>query len=366
MSSNTVKLGDVVRPVSDTYKFEPNQEVIFLNTSDILNGKFLHTDYSKADKLPGQAKKKIQTDDILFSEIRPANKRFAYVDITDTSDYVVSTKLMVLRAKEGFFPKFVYHWITSNEQLKQLQTIAESRSGTFPQITFDTIKHLLINKFDYKTQEDISNFIDAVDKKIELNQKMNETFEQIGLTLFKKYFVDNPDKSNWKKRTLGEFFPIRTGKKDANYSIPDGKYPFFTCSQNTLKAPDYSFEGDALLLAGNGDFNLKYYRGKFEAYQRTYVLIPENNNLVGLLYFLMTYFLSEITGGSRGSVIKFLTKGMIEDYKISLPDDDLLVEQAKVFNQLTINIEKNNEEIETLSSIRNALLPKLFSGEITV
>ena len=72
--------------------------MIFFNTSDILNGEFLHTNYSLVDEMPGQAKKKIQKGDILYSEIRPANKRFALVRV-NAEDYVVSTKLMVPKKK---------------------------------------------------------------------------------------------------------------------------------------------------------------------------------------------------------------------------------------------------------------------------
>jgi len=213
-------------------------------------------------------------------------------------------------------------------------------------------------------REKILNQMDPLDEKIELNRKMNKTLEQIGQALFRHYFIDNPKAEGWERRELGEFFPIKTGKKDANYSSADGDYPFFTCSQSILKAPDYSFDGHALLLAGNGEFNLKLYRGKFEAYQRTYVLIPEREELLGVLYFLMKLKLPEITGGSRGSVIKFITKGMIENYKFPLPNDIELVKMAKIFNQITINIEENVQEIQTLTSLRDSLLPRLMNRKV--
>ena len=132
------KLGEIVQSISDTYKFVDNEKVVFLNTSDILNGKFLNDCLVSAATLPEQAKKKIQKGDILFSEIRPANKRFAIVDF-EISNYVVSTKLMVLRCNEQIYNKFLYIYLTSYEVLEYLQMIAEDRSGTFPQITFDNI-----------------------------------------------------------------------------------------------------------------------------------------------------------------------------------------------------------------------------------
>ena len=82
------KLGEVLKSISDTYKFKSNEKVIFLNTSDILDGKILVDSLSDANTLPGQAKKRIQKGDILFSEIRPANRRFALVDF-DCHNYCI-------------------------------------------------------------------------------------------------------------------------------------------------------------------------------------------------------------------------------------------------------------------------------------
>ena len=132
------KISELVDTISKTYPLKTVDEVIFLNTGDIENGHFLHANYSKVDGLPGQAKKTIQKDDILFSEIRPKNKRFAFVGF-DAHSYVVSTKLMVLRAKECIHPLFAYFLLTLDETTNELQRIAELRSGTVPQLTFSEL-----------------------------------------------------------------------------------------------------------------------------------------------------------------------------------------------------------------------------------
>ncbi|MFT6990695.1 MAG: type I restriction enzyme S subunit [Paraglaciecola sp.] len=131
----SLSIHDLVDSVSITYKLKEVDEVIFLNTGDIEDGKLLHKNYSKTEGLPGQAKKSIVKGDILYSEIRPKNKRFALVNI-DCSDYVVSTKLMVLRAKVGIDSLLPYFILTQEKTIQNLQHVAEHRSGTFPQITF--------------------------------------------------------------------------------------------------------------------------------------------------------------------------------------------------------------------------------------
>lgn len=162
--------------------------------------------------------------------------------------------------------------------------------------------------------------------------------------------------------TLGNFFPIITGKKDANVAR-GGQYPFFSCSQGISYTDAYSFEGNAILLAGNGDFNVKTYNGKFEAYQRTYVLIPNNEYRLGFLYYAIKHFLSDITAGDRGSVIKYITKGDIENLNLYMPDDE---SDFELFNQFVSNTAQNNAEIERLTETRDTLLPKLMSGELSV
>jgi len=134
-SENQLTLGELIESVSITHKFQTDK-IIFLNTSDIYKGDVLVNVQVNVSSLPGQAKKSIQRDDILFSEIRPANGRWTYIYF-DAEDYVVSTKLMVLRSKGTLSQAFVYFYLTNSQTVSWLQVLAESRSGTFPQITFD-------------------------------------------------------------------------------------------------------------------------------------------------------------------------------------------------------------------------------------
>jgi type I restriction enzyme, S subunit len=182
------QIGDLVASISETHKFD-KERLIFLNTSDILHGHFLHRKYSAVRDWPGQAKKSIRKDDILFSEIRPSNGRWAYVD-EDADDFVVSTKLMVIRAKtDRVYPKFVYQFLTSSEITDWLQHLAESRSGTFPQITFDQVASLELPLPSLAEQKRIAHILGTLDEKIELNRRMNATLESMARTLFQSWFV---------------------------------------------------------------------------------------------------------------------------------------------------------------------------------
>ena len=107
---------------------------------------------------------------------------------------------------------------------------------------------------------------------------------------------------------LGNYVKIKTGKLDANASSTDGKYPFFTCSKEPLKISTYSYDCECVLVAGNGDLNVKYYSGKFDAYQRTYIIESMDKTFLDVqyLYFFMDKYLETLGSQSIGGVIKYI------------------------------------------------------------
>ena len=115
---------------------------------------------------------------------------------------------------------------------------------------------------------------------------------------------------------LGDCVNIVTGKLNANASSGNGQYKFFTCSHEDLKIDTYSFDCEAIILSGNGEIEVKYYKGKFDAYQRTYVLCP--NKYFFLFLIELKRQISNLKSSSQGSVIKFITKGMIENITINI------------------------------------------------
>lgn len=351
-----VLLSDICSYVNCKTPVEQIQLVDYVSTENLLQNK---GGLSVANKLPSGKVTVFQAGDVLVSNIRPYFKKIWLADRPGgaSNDVLVFRKL-----NDNVYEKYLYY-ILADDRFFAFSTASASGSK-MPRGDKAQIMNYSVKLPPLEAQKKIANILSSLDEKIELNRRMNETLEQLGQALFRHYFVDNPDAKNWKKRSLGEFFPVKTGKKDANFGTKDGKFPFFTCAQTISRAPSYSFDGSAILIAGNGDFNIKYYTGKFEAYQRTYVLILHNEELLGFLYFLMKKDLSLITGGSRGSVIKFITKGMIENYRVELPDDNDLAAFAPIFSELLALISHINEQIQTLAALRDILLPKLISGEI--
>ncbi|MBK6761750.1 MAG: restriction endonuclease subunit S [Ignavibacteria bacterium] len=159
--------------------------MVFINTGDVLEGDFLHSNRSPYDGLPGQAKKSIRADDILFSEIRPANKRYAYVDF-DSCDYVVSTKFMIIRGSKDIHPRLLYRILTAKETLDEFQVQAESRSGTFPQITFDSISHKPIVLPPVEIQAAFNGVVSSIDAQSKVNKQLSFSLAILRDTLLPK------------------------------------------------------------------------------------------------------------------------------------------------------------------------------------
>lgn len=165
-------VGEVCTTISDTYHRYAKM-VTLINTSDVLEGKVLNHVKVPNANLKGQFKKTFQQNDILYSEIRPQNKRFAYVDFPPT-DYIASTKLMVIRAdSDKVSPKYLYYFLKSNATIEELQMLAETRSGTFPQITFTELANLTIPVPPVAIQENIVKTLQCIEDKINCNESIN-------------------------------------------------------------------------------------------------------------------------------------------------------------------------------------------------
>ncbi len=288
--------------------------------------------------------------------------------IDKDNHYVLNQRVAGLRLKaENVDLDFVYNYLKWNEFLGTLRS--KANSGVQVNLTTDAIKNSIIILPPLPEQKAIAEVLSGLDDKIDLLHRQNKTLEDMARALFRRWFLPKgragveEAKKDWEVVKLGDFFPIITGKKDANYSVKDGKYPFFTCAQGILSAPNYSFEGKAILLSGNGDFNVKRYNGKFEAYQRTYVLIPYEEKYFGFLYTLIRFYLDLITGGAQGSVIRFITKGMISDFKFLFPQKNI-ENKLEQMNEIYLKVDSNSSQIRTLENLRDTLLPKLMSGEV--
>ena len=161
---------------------------------------------------------------------------------------------------------------------------------------------------------------------------------------------------------LKELVKIRTGKLDANASDENGDYPFFTCSKNPLRINNYSYDCECVLVAGNGDLNVKYYNGKFDAYQRTYIIetIDSSKLNTRFLFHFMSLYVNELKNQSIGSAIKFIKLGNLQNANIPLyPLEKQLKINSELDNYIKI-IETKQEELNLLNNLIKSRFIEMF------
>lgn len=336
------------------------------NRFDFENTMFVPQEYY--DNL--DPKRKPTSGDVLYSVVGSFG---IPVLVRDAMPFVFQRHIAILRPNEKVLSSFLYYTMLSKGFYEKADAVAVGAAQRT--ISLNALRNIQISLPPVNIQRRIVDTLSAYDDLIENNQKQIKLLEEAAQRLYKEWFIDlrfpghestpivNGLPEGWKAIHLSQIAPILTGKKDANYGTPDGKYPFFTCSQEPIKAPAYSFDCEAVILAGNGDFNVKLFRGKFEAYQRTYVLSPFDSAMLYLLYYAVQESMAELVQGASGSTIKFLTKHMLEDIIILEPTDRI----KQLFNSFC---SKNQKMLEILNGkvglaqeSRDRLLPKLMGEE---
>lgn len=175
-------------------------------------------------------------------------------------------------------------------------------------------------------------------------------------------------KHNWTYKKLGELVNIRTGKLDANAANENGMYPFFTCSREPLRINSYSYDCECVLVAGNGELNVKYYNGKFDAYQRTYIIEKKQEVDYISTYYIYLFFqkyIDVLRRGSIGGIIKYIKLGDLTNALIPIPSLD---EQQAIVRELDdINrlIDLQEEQLREYDRLAQSLFYTTFGDPAT-
>ena len=168
-------------------------------------------------------------------------------------------------------------------------------------------------------------------------------------------------------KKIGSICDVKTGKLDANASDENGIYPFFTCSKEPLRINTYSYDAECVLIAGNGDLNVKYYNGKFDAYQRTYILTIKNGVTdvsMQYLYLFFQLYVETLRKNSIGGVIKYIKLGDITEANIPVPP---LSTQSRIVSELDLLqsiIDKQKAQLKDLDNLAQVLFYDMFGDPV--
>lgn len=380
-------VGEVCSSISDTYREKKNM-VTLINTSDVLEGRVLNHERVPNSNLKGQFKKTFQRDDILYSEIRPQNRRFAYVDFSPI-DYIASTKLMVIRAKKDVVsPKYLYYFLKNSSTVAELQLLAETRSGTFPQITFSEVANLTIPVPPLAVQEVIVQTMQCLEDKTICNEQINDNLEQQAQSYFQELFVDNAD-PEWTTGTISDLGTVVGGstpsKAKPEYYTESGiawitpkdlsnnKSKFVSHGENDITELGLRNSSASIMPEGTVLFSsrapigyIAIAAGEVTTNQGFKSVVPKPEIGTPFVYFFLKNTLPVIEGMASGSTFKEVSGSTMKNVPAVIPDAETLAKFsdfcAPIFAQQRILEEQN----QSLATLRDNLLPKLMSGEIDV
>ena len=304
-------------------------------------------------------------------------------------DYIASTKLMVIRAKKDVVsPKYLYYFLKNTSTVAELQLLAETRSGTFPQITFSEVANLTIPVPSLAVQEVIVQTMQCLEDKITCNEQINDNLEQQAQSYFQELFVDNAD-PEWAIGTISDLGTVVGGstpsKAKPEYYTESGiawitpkdlsinKSKFVSHGENDITELGLKNSSAAIMPEGTVLFSsrapigyIAIAAGEVTTNQGFKSVVPKPEIGTPFVYFFLKNALPVIEGMASGSTFKEVSGSTMKNVPAVIPDAETLAKFsdfcAPIFAQQRILEEQN----QSLATLRDNLLPKLMSGEIDV
>jgi len=321
--------------------------------------------------------------DILFGKLRPYFRKVYKPDF----DGVCSTDILVIRAKNNINPDFLFYLLANYDFIKY---VSSGSTGTrMPRANWNYIKNFKCYIPLKNIQISLVKVLSALDKKIELNNKINILLEQISKSIFKHWFIDFEfPNENGKpyKSSGGEFIDSELGKIPKDWEIKeyksmanifsgkglpkdkrtsDGKYPIYGANGIISYTNDYLFNEELIITGRVGTLG-KIFLVNEKAWISDNVLIsrPKDKILTYFIYLLLKKF--SLSNLNRGSTQPLITKTDIGKLKIAIPTKEVFINFDKIIRSTQKLIYLLNKQNQTLCQIRDALLPKLITGKIRV
>ena len=232
------------------------------------------------------------------------------------------------------------------------------RSGQ-PGINSEEYGKYIFSITSLSEENKIAYFLSLLDKKIELQTKKIEA-----LKLFKKGLVTIlfNNLKVFKKYKLGALCNITTGKLDANAMRENGKYRFYTCAKDYSFIDSYAFDTEALLISGNGAYvgYIHYYKGKFNAYQRTYVLNNFTQNVQFIKCYLEQNLSKRINSEKKEGNTPYIVLSTLSDMIIKIPNKEEQIKISNIINYYNSKIELENKKLVKLYELKKGFMQNMF------
>ena len=384
----TIKLSDVVRTNVSTYSLSDNWKFVnYLDTGNIVTNEIAliqRIELAQGEKLPSRARRKVEIGDIIYSTVRPNQLHYGFID-NIPENFLVSTGFAVLHPEKGKIDaKFLYYLLVQNDITEKLQAIAEQSTSTYPSIKPSDIEDLDFIVPEIKVQRKISNILSAIDKKIELNAQINHNLEEQLYALY----ASNYDNLSGKKVPLKECCSFQEGYVNPTQTKPeyfDGSVKwlravdinesFIISTSRTLTEQGFASAGksallfpkDSIAISKSGTIGrLGIVADNMCGNRAVINIVPKQKKWLAFIYCYLKSRQAEFSDLAVGSVQKNLYVSILEPLEIFSPADSVLNDFHFSAQTILEKMKNNCFEMQSLAQLRDALLPKLMSGEIDV
>ena len=255
-----------------------------------------------------------------------------------------------------YYPKYIYYALKGNQD----KIMALRTGAAMPNIKKTTFQDLEIKvNENIEHQQRIAIELDTIQSTIDNKQQQLKELDE----LVKSRFIEMFGNKNFPTQKWDSVFITKTGKLDSNAMVEGGRYPFFTCAKEIFSIDNYAFDQEALLLAGNnaaGKYDVKYYKGKFNAYQRTYVLSLKEDWSYRLFQFQLEDKLLYLKEQSKGINTKFLTLKILQELEFIIPPKELQLKFETFVQQIDKSKFVVKQQIKDLQELMDSKMQEYF------
>ena len=331
----------------------PNK-FIYIDLESVEKGVLIYKNIINKENAPSRAQRTVKLNDILFQTVRPYQQNNYFINNIDNIPYVASTGYALLRTNEDSY--FLYTLMYKEEFLNNVLNMCTGTS--FPAINSNDLGTIEINLPAKNEQEKIGKLLKLLDKKIELQKQKIEALKIYKIGLIKELFSFN----TFYEKNLEDLCHITTGKLDANAMTINGKYRFYTCAKEYYHINTYAFDTEALLISGNGAYvgYIHYYKGKFNAYQRTYVLDNFNENIFYIKYYLDTFLPQRILTERKEGNTPYIVLSTLAKMPIIFPSIEIQNQIITTLSKFDIKLTLENKKLDNLNIMKKSLLQQMF------
>lgn len=359
----------------------PFSTIQYLDTGSITCNKIDSLQEFKLIDAPSRAKRLVEDDDIIYSSVRPNQLHYGFIK-NPPNNLVVSTGFVTITCnKSKINPLFLFYNLTQNQTTEYLHSIAEASTSAYPSLKPSDIESLEIILPPLPEQTAIASILSSLDDKIDLLHRQNATLEKMAETLFRQWFVEEA-KEEWEIIPLSQMANFLNGLACQKFPPKNeiDKLPVLKIKElssgitensdwaSTEIKPEYFVRNGDVIFAWSASLMVKIWDGQDCILNQHLFKVTSEDYPKWFYYLWCKHHLAEFISiaASHATTMGHIKRGDLDEALVLIPNEEELSAMTQQIDPIIEKVIKNNNQIRTLTALRDTLLPKLMSGEVSV